>query len=149
MMIEKNREDLINQIFLLMMKRFPPPRPDLESCKGLKQSECVLLVMLSLNLADNPDSMTVTAISELLNITPAGVTHLINPLEELGCLERLRDANDRRIVLISLTEKGRKMAESFMNELRAKLTGLVDHLGEEDTRTLIRLMGLTFDYFSL
>ena len=67
--------------------------------------------MLAMSFSDDKQAFTVTEISNLLQITPAGVTHLINPLEEAGCIERLQAPKDRRVVLIGLTDKGTQVAE--------------------------------------
>jgi DNA-binding MarR family transcriptional regulator len=93
-----------------------------------------------MNLDANTKALTVTELSTLLRITPAGVTHLLNPLEDLGCIERLRISTDRRVVLIGLTDKGQDIADNLLTDVQERLVGLIEHLGEEDTRTLVRLL---------
>ena len=56
--------------------------------------------------------------------------------------------NDRRIVLIGLTEKGTQVAEALISEVQEQLIGLVNHLGEEDSKTLIRLMSQAIEFFA-
>jgi DNA-binding MarR family transcriptional regulator len=90
--------------------------------------------------------MTASELSGQLQITPAGVTHLLNPLEETGYIERLQDPNDRRVVLIGLTTKGKELARLFIAEAHEKLVGLVESLGQDDSRSLIRLMSATIEY---
>jgi len=68
---------------------------------------------------------------------------LINPLEEAGYIERLQDPNDRRVVLIGLTTLGKELAKKLIAEAHESLIGLVNHLGEEDSKTMIRLMTST------
>ena len=101
-----------------------------------------------MSLDGDKKAFTVTEISNLLQITPAGVTHLINPLEGAGYIERLPDKNDRRIVRIGLTQKGTQVAEALISEVRENLIGLVNHLGEEDSKTLIRLMSKSIEFFA-
>jgi DNA-binding MarR family transcriptional regulator len=101
-----------------------------------------------MSLDDNKKAFTMTEISNLLQITPAGVTHQINPLEEAGYIERLQAPNDRRIVLIGLTDKGTQVAETLISEVQESLIGLVNHLGEEDSQTLIRLMSKAIEFFT-
>jgi DNA-binding MarR family transcriptional regulator len=131
-----------------LMKQFPRPKLKQSSIDGLTRSEYELLVILVMSLGDEKKAFTVTEISNLLQITPAGVTHLINPLEEAGYIERLQASNDRRIVLIGLTEKGTNVAKSLISEVQEQLIGLINHLGEEDSRTLIRLMSRSIEYFA-
>jgi DNA-binding MarR family transcriptional regulator len=131
-----------------IMKKFPRPKLKQSSIDGLTRSEYELLVMLVMNLDGDKKALTVTEISTLLQITPAGVTHLINPLEGAGYIERLQDPNDRRIVRIGLTGKGTQVAESLITEVQENLIGLVNFLGEEDSKTLIRLMSQAIEYFT-
>jgi DNA-binding MarR family transcriptional regulator len=146
-MKEKTSLDLTQDLFQLM-KQFPRPKLKQSSCDELTRSEYELLVMLVMKIAEDNKALTVTEISNLLQITPAGVTHLINPLEEAGFIERLNDPNDRRVVLIGLTDKGTEMAEGLIAEVQEKLIGLVNHLGEEDSKTLIRLMSKAIEFFA-
>jgi DNA-binding MarR family transcriptional regulator len=131
-----------------IMKQFPRPKLKQSAIDGLTRSEYELLVMLVMNLDGDKKALTVTEISSLLQITPAGVTHLINPLEVAGYIERLQDPNDRRIVRIGLTGKGTQVAESLITEVQENLIGLVNYLGEEDSKTLIRLMSQAIEYFT-
>jgi DNA-binding MarR family transcriptional regulator len=146
-MKKKTSFDLTQDLFQLM-KRFPRPKLKQSSIDGLTRSEYELLVMLVMNLDNASKALTVTEISNLLQITPAGVTHLINPLEEAGYIERLQDRNDRRIVRIGLTDKGSRVAEALISEVQENLIGLVNHLGEEDSKTLIRLMSQAIEFFT-
>jgi len=138
---------LTHELFQLM-KQFPRPKLKQSSLDGLTRSEYELLVMLVMSLGNDKQAFTATEISNLLQITPAGATHLINPLEKAGYIERLPDPNDRRIVLIRLTDKGTKVAESLISEVQENLIGLVNHLGEEDSKTLIRLMSKSIEFFA-
>jgi len=146
-MKEKTSLDLTHDLFQLM-KRFPRPKLDQTSCDELTRSEYELLVVLVMILADDTKALTATEISNLLQITPAGVTHLINPLEQAGFIERLPDPNDRRVVLIGLTEKGTTVAEGLIADVQEKLIGLVNYLGEEDSKTLIHLMSRAIEFFN-
>src|SRR5215207_11593521 len=146
-MREKTALALTRDLFQLM-KQFPRPKLKQSSVSGLTRSEYELLVMLVMSLDSDKKAFTVTEISNLLQITPAGVTHLINPLEEAEYIERLPDPNDRRIVRIGLTAKGTQTAETLISEVQENLIGLVNHLGEEDSKTLIRLMSKSIEFFA-
>ena len=145
-MREKTSLDLTHDLFQLM-KQFPRPKLKQSSNDGLTRSEYELLAILGINLSEDKKSFTVTEISNLLQITPAGVTHLINSLEGVGYIERLPALNDRRIVLIGLTDSGAKVAEALISEVQNQLIGLVNYMGEEDSKTLIRLMSKATGFF--
>jgi DNA-binding MarR family transcriptional regulator len=146
-MKEKTSLDIALEIFRLI-KQFPRLKLKKNSIDGLTRSEYELLVMLVISLGDDKKAFTVTEISNLLQITPAGVTHLINPLEEVGYIERLQAPKDRRIVLIGLTEKGHQVADALILEIQEQLIGLVNHLGEKDSETLFRLLSKSINFFT-
>ena len=146
-MQEKNSLEIALEIFRLI-KQFPRPKLKKDSIAGLTRSEYELLVMLVISLGAEKKTLTVTEISAMLQITPAGVTHLINPLEEAGYIERLQAPKDRRVVLIGLTEKGNQAADALILDIQEQLIGLVNYLGEEDSGTLFRLLSKSINFFT-
>jgi DNA-binding MarR family transcriptional regulator len=146
-MKKKPSLDPTHDILFRLMKRFPPLKIKPGVITGLTRSEYELLATLMLNLDDEKTAFSVTEISNLLQITPSGVTHLINSLEEAGYIERLSAPNDRRIVLVGLTDKGTEAAEALIADIQEQLTALFDHLGEDDSQTFIRLISRAIDYF--
>ena len=47
-----------------------------------------------------------------------------------------------------LTDKGTEVAEALISEVQEQLIGLVNHSGEEDSKTLIRLMSKSIEFFA-
>lgn len=133
---------------LHVMKAFPRLDFRDHTIEGLKGSEKGLLVMLMMHFSGSRKGPGVSDIGELLRITPGGVTHLLNPLEEQGYLKRLPDPDDRRVVRVELTRRGAQAARSLVAEAERQLVGLIDHLGEQDSRTLTRLLARSIEYFS-
>jgi len=134
--------ELTQELFQIL-KQFSRLKWEQTHSQDLKRSECEFLVVLFSNLGVDAATVTASELSNQLQITPAGVTHLINPLEEAGYIERLQDPNDRRVVLIGLTTPGKELAKKLIAEAHESLIGLVNHLGEEDSKTMIRLMTST------
>ena len=146
-MTAETHQALTHELFQLM-KRFPRPNMALSARKDMTRSEYELLGMLVMGLEGAQKALSIGEISNVLQITPAGVTHLINPLEEKGLIERLKDPSDRRVVLIGITDTGISVAEELMAEVQEKLNGLINFLGEDDSRKLIELMNKVTDYVS-
>ncbi|THK39617.1 MarR family transcriptional regulator [Ensifer sp. MPMI2T] len=60
------------------------------------------------------DKMTVKRIGEEMGLDSGTLSPLLKRLEAAGYVSRLRDRDDERQVIVSLTEKGRKLkAEAF------------------------------------
>lgn len=65
----------------------------------------------------------------------------VSALEEKGMLRRCADSYDRRRVVVHLTELGRQTAEQMHTTLCAHVQRVLEQLGEQDSRELIRLLG--------
>lgn len=145
-MSETDSTNLAHDLFNIIKQfpRFAPNWPDIE---GITRSEFELLVFISINQDEDLRAYSVSQLGKVLHITPAAITHLINPLEDLGYLERFSDKKDRRIVLLRLTEKGKSLAENLIGHFQNRLAGLINHLGEEDSKAFIRIMKSVFNYF--
>lgn len=146
-MEEKVSRALIQDLFQLI-KRFPHLKFKPDMLQDLSRSEYELLVILRMNLNVEKPAISVSEISNLLLITPAGVTHLINPLEAKGFVERLADPTDRRVVRIGLTAKGSTTAEALLTIVQEQLQGLVNYLGVEDGEQFLHLMARALEYLT-
>ncbi|MFN2121647.1 MAG: MarR family winged helix-turn-helix transcriptional regulator [Anaerolineales bacterium] len=126
------------------------PRLDFReySIEGLTVSEKGLLLMLAMNPGEGNLGPSAAEISHLLKITPGGVTHLLKPLETNGYIERRPEVHDRRVVRIHMTRRGQHAAHLMMAEARKQVVGLLEHLGEKDSRALVDLIARSMDYFS-
>ncbi len=71
---------------------------------GLSISEVHTIAAIGLR-----ERVPMNVIAGRLNVTLATMTAAINKLYKKGCVERERNENDRRQVLVSLTSKGRKV----------------------------------------
>ncbi len=67
-----------------------------------------ILLSLTRGMASTPFE-----ISKLLGIDSGLMTRMLDKLEEKGLLERSRSADDRRVVNLTLTAKGREVAEEI------------------------------------
>ena len=146
-MTQEISADLSHDLFQIL-KRFLHLDLKLKLIDGLTRSEQELLIMLVMNFDETKKVSTVTEISNLLQITAAGVTQLINPLEKAGFIERLPDPHDRRIVRIGLTDKGKSESAVLIRDAEEKMVALANLLGEEDSRTFLRLMVQVIGFFT-
>ncbi|CAJ1317645.1 hypothetical protein PTI45_02230 [Paenibacillus nuruki] len=114
---------------------------------GYKPSEIMALICIG-NKADSVScGMQVSELSRLLRVTSPTVTQLIKGMENDGLVERNMDQSDRRAVRVTLTDKGAAIMEQSLAVFKTSFEGLVDYLGEEDSRKLTELLGRVFSYF--
>ena len=65
----------------------------------------------------------------------------MNSLEKKGYLERNRSTQDKRVVLVTLTEKGRKAFFHHRDFHRKMIHTIIRDLDEEEMKTLIKCLG--------
>lgn len=146
-MTKPNTTDLLTQELAQTFNQFRRLGPPKGAHHGLKPGEFFLLTTLINSMPSDAAGLKASDLSNRLQVTPAAVTHLINDLEKAGYVERVSDPSDRRIVLIRPTEAGVKMMEVANARFLDNLKGLVEFLGEDDSREFIRLIALAMTYF--
>lgn len=118
------------------------------SFNGVKKSELLLLATMIEIMKDGRVGVKTSDLSSNLMVTPAAVTHMINSLEEGGFVERKSEPKDRRIVLVSPTEKGKHIMNLAKERFNKNFEELVNFLGIEDSKELTRLLNLIYEYFN-
>ena len=77
--------------------------------------------------------------SRTIAVVP-GITGLIDRLEQVGFVNRLRCEQDRRIIYVALTDRGAKTLAALDEPLIALHHKLLGHLSPAELRELIRLL---------
>jgi DNA-binding MarR family transcriptional regulator len=81
-----------------------------------------------------------TSVARDLDITVGTLTISINNLVKKGYVDRIRSVKDRRVVLISLSEKGKKVYkyhERFHSKVMAEIS---QYLDDEETEVLFKAL---------
>lgn len=76
-----------------------------------------------------------------LATSAAAVTMLLDRMERGGLIMRDRDAADRRIVWVSITDLGRKEAARGLKIRSDFFAGVLDHISAHNQQLLLYLMG--------
>ncbi|AFM40633.1 transcriptional regulator [Desulfosporosinus acidiphilus SJ4] len=79
---------------------------------------------------------TPSEISQEFGITLGAVTGFVDRLYKLGLIARTRSEEDRRLVLVSLTEKGKSLLEELSRQRADKTKRLLSALGENESKQL-------------
>jgi DNA-binding MarR family transcriptional regulator len=82
---------------------------------------------------------TLALASRLVSRAP-DITRLLDKLEERGLVERERPADNRRMVLIALTDAGRSLLAELDHQVRECHVRQLGHLSEPQLRELIVLL---------
>ena len=88
-----------------------------------------------------------SVIAKALNVTVGTLTTNMNSLEDKGYITRQRSTQDKRVVLVILTEKGRKAFFHHRDFHRKMIKAIVKDLNEDDMKILIRCLQALDDFF--
>jgi DNA-binding MarR family transcriptional regulator len=93
------------------------------------------------NVGHSPQPLRMSDIAQRLVLSPGGATKVIDRLEQMGCVARLPDPDDRRATLVEITDEGRAAIErnrSIVDEVLEDTWA--EHLTDEEAETLTRVM---------
>ena len=79
-----------------------------------------------------------SSIARELSVTVGTLTISVNSLVKKGYVVRQRSEEDRRVVLISLSEKGKEVFEHHAKFHKAMSDGVISELTEEELEVLIK-----------
>lgn len=76
-----------------------------------------------------------------LSTTPAAVTTLLDRMEKSGLIQRVRDAEDRRVVWVHLTEKGKREGLRGIKIRERYFKRSIELISEHNQQLFIYLFG--------
>ena len=65
------------------------------------------------------------------------MTDMVDKMENEGLAERVKDKNDRRLVKVRLTDKGKKTRQEFYKKRRSEFESVFHQLEPEDIHKFI------------
>lgn len=94
-----------------------------------------LQVLMTLD-ADGPQPMH--ALAELLDVSQASATGIVDRMESRGLVERTRDGEDRRVIRVCIATAGRDLLTSMATERRERLALLLEGLTDDELEGFLR-----------
>lgn len=85
--------------------------------------------------------ITMGELSELLTVTHGVATRMVDRLLKKGMVERSRDENDRRVVLISLTRLGTRVTTEAIADINVTIRGVFKDVPQRDREEYLALLG--------
>ena len=86
-------------------------------------------------LRDNPN-ITMGDLCEKLFLACSTATDLIDRMEKNGLLERSRDKQDRRVIRLSISEKGRSVISEVIEARRRYIASILEKLTPDEIEQL-------------
>jgi DNA-binding MarR family transcriptional regulator len=104
---------------------------------GLSMGKFTLLMQL---FQANEQGLTPSECAERAGVTRATVTGLLDGLERDGLVKRQPYPDDRRMLSVQLTQKGRELLSQMLPDHFCRTTGLMAHLTDGEKKTLMELL---------
>ena len=83
------------------------------------------------------EELPMSEVARRLNATAGTMTGIVDRLEKLGFVERQRDAADRRVIRLRLTETGRTVCGRLDTLIEERIAALLGLLDEPDQAALV------------
>ncbi|TVY11671.1 MarR family winged helix-turn-helix transcriptional regulator [Paenibacillus cremeus] len=99
------------------------------------------LTVIELLLGSGKDKMKPSDFIDHLDTTPAAITTLLDRMEKNGLIARERDAKDRRIVWVVVTEKGLQECERGVQIRERFLQAYLSRISSHNQQLLVYLLG--------
>jgi len=112
-------------------------------------SELTITEIHTINAVGEERPRTMTEISRDLNITMGTLTTGVDKLIKKGYLLRKRTEEDKRVVLVELTEKGRnakKMHDAFHKDM---IDSIINNLDEAEEELLAQSLQKLMNFFDV
>jgi DNA-binding MarR family transcriptional regulator len=110
---------------------------ELERHTGISLRSYDVLVQLE----ESPEGIPMNALAERILLSKSGFTRVVDKMEEAGLVRRVRPEDDRRTILVVLTNKG---AETMENARRYHRDGIerhfAAHLTDNEVKVLTRAL---------
>lgn len=103
----------------------------------LKFSKSEIFTMLFL---DKRKELTMTELVEYINSPMSTATGIADRLVRSGCIKRERSETDRRVVILTLTEKGSKLVEGLKDMIQGYISMAVEGLTEEEMQFMTNII---------
>jgi MarR family transcriptional regulator, organic hydroperoxide resistance regulator len=79
-------------------------------------------------------------LADALGVTPPNVTGIVDRLVEHGLVSRTENPEDRRIMLLQITAKGRNLLHTLQQNRASHMATILGKLSDEDIAALLRGM---------
>jgi DNA-binding MarR family transcriptional regulator len=83
-------------------------------------------------------TLTMTHLAELLDVSVASATGIVDRLEKKGVIERRRSEEDRRVVEVRVTERGDAIFSAMQAERQDRLNRLLAEISDDDLTALLQ-----------
>jgi DNA-binding MarR family transcriptional regulator len=82
--------------------------------------------------------LTMSALAQAEQVQPPTITKLVREMERDGLVERVRDRDDRRVLMVRATARGRQLLEEGRRRRVVRLAAALEALPQRDRKLVAR-----------
>jgi len=109
-------------------------------CCGVTMSQCSTIMAIG-----KRGKMTMNALSEWMSLATSTMTRIVDNLVRDGYIERTQDDKDRRMVHVSLTEKGEELFQVIYRIYHEYHRRIVDNIPSDHLHKVVESLQLLRD----
>lgn len=114
------------EVLMKQLKKAPPA----ECFQNFDMSTAGIRAILKI-LNQTNEKVTAGSISEQMHVSTARVAVLLKKMAAKGLIEKEHDLADGRVVVVKLTDFGRRVANQLKEELYTHIGEMIDKIGME------------------
>lgn len=132
--IHKFAEEM-SAIMPRMMREFVKRQP-----RVVATGEVSLPQIAILHILKERDRCMMSELAKLLSITTSAATGIVDRMVRAGFLRRIPDPNDRRIINIRITLKGKRAINAIFRQRRKMMIGVFKHFSSKERETYLNMV---------
>lgn len=112
---------------------------------GMNKADFFMLSSIEKASCEEGEGVTISSLSKLNHISMPAISQAVSILEKNGLVERKAGKKDRRVVCVFITNKGKSILKDAYEHMMKYAQLITEKLGEEDAKTLARLVDRLYD----
>lgn len=127
--------DEINRILPAVMSEFVK-----RYASGLNKVKVTLPQFFILNFLDEKGEAKMSELASIMQVTTAAMTGVVDRIVKYGYVKRVYDPEDRRIIKVRLTPKGKELVNKVNLQRKQMLISIFGKLSEKDRQDYLRVL---------
>ncbi len=93
---------------------------------------------MALSLLETEGTMTISTLAELMGSANSTISGVVDRLERMGFVRRVRSELDRRVIYVELTEQWKEIRRNTVTDVTTFFNKIVDPIAMEERETMLR-----------
>ena len=128
-------DELTHEISIMLPKLMGGAKSDFLAKINITSAQLIMLASIH-----DYGQCNIKTLVKKRNISPPTATGLIDRLVKRSYVKRGLDPEDRRAVIVSLTKKGEKVVQDFLNAVQDRWKGILIHLSSEEQQQYLNIL---------